>query len=207
MDPLEFRLVNYAETEPVTGKPFSSKSLRECYAEGAKRFGWAGRPLAPRRCATTNGFLVGWGMGTAVFPCPHFPAEARATLRADGTALVETAGADMGQGAWTALPQIAAEALGLDPDQVEFHSGPPPAGRRRRRRLRAIPRAPVSRCITPARTRSRSSPNWPPPIPPRPSSAPAMSASSPARGRLHRRDDETRSEAMRTSSRAPAGSS
>ncbi|MCF3642521.1 molybdopterin-dependent oxidoreductase, partial [Rhizobium sp. TRM95111] len=66
---------------------------------------------------------VGWGMGTAVFHCPHFPAEARATLRADGTALVETAGADMGQGAWTALAQIAAEALGLDPDQVELHSG------------------------------------------------------------------------------------
>jgi xanthine dehydrogenase YagR molybdenum-binding subunit len=70
-----------------------------------------------------DGFLVGWGMGTAVFPCPHFPAAARATLRADGTALVETAGADMGQGAWTALAQIAAEALGLDPEQVEFHSG------------------------------------------------------------------------------------
>ena len=70
-----------------------------------------------------NGFLVGWGMGTAVFHCPQFPAEARATLRADGSALVETAGADMGQGAWTALAQIAAEALGLDPDQVELHSG------------------------------------------------------------------------------------
>ena len=70
-----------------------------------------------------NGFLVGWGMGTAVFPCPHFPAAARATLRADGTALVETAGADMGQGAWTALPQIAAEALGLHIDQLDFRSG------------------------------------------------------------------------------------
>lgn len=123
MDPLEFRLANYAETEPGTGRPFSSKALRECYSEGAKRFGWAGRPLAPRQMRDENGFLVGWGMGTAVFHCPHFPAEARATLRADGTALVETAGADMGQGAWTALAQIAAEALGLDPDQVEFHSG------------------------------------------------------------------------------------
>jgi xanthine dehydrogenase YagR molybdenum-binding subunit len=123
MDPLDFRLTNYAETEPGTGRPFSSKALRECYFEGAKRFGWAGRPLAPRQMRDENGFLVGWGMGTAVFHCPHFPAEARATLRADGTALVETSGADMGQGAWTALVQIAAEALGLDPDQVEFHSG------------------------------------------------------------------------------------
>lgn len=123
MDPLDFRLANYAETEPGTGRPFSSKALRECYAEGAKRFGWAGRPLEPRRLRDEDGFLVGWGMGTAVFHCPHFPAEARATLRADGTALVETAGADMGQGAWTALAQIAAEALGLEPDQVELHSG------------------------------------------------------------------------------------
>ena len=123
MDPLAFRLLNYAETDPVTGRPFSSKALRECYAEGAARFGWSGRPREPRRMRDENGFLVGWGMGTAVFHCPHFPAEARATLRADGTALVETAGADMGQGAWTALAQIAAEALGLDPDRVELHSG------------------------------------------------------------------------------------
>lgn len=123
MDPLEFRLANYAETEPGTGRPYSSKALRECYAEGAKRFGWAGRPLVPRQMRDENGMLVGWGVGTALFPCPHFPAEARATLRADGTALVETAGVDMGQGAWTALAQIAAEALGLDPDKVEFHSG------------------------------------------------------------------------------------
>jgi xanthine dehydrogenase YagR molybdenum-binding subunit len=123
MDPLEFRLANYAETEPGTGRPFSSKALRECYAQGAKAFGWAGRPLAPRQMRDEDGLLVGWGVGTALFPCPHFAAQARATLRADGTALVETAGVDMGQGAWTALAQIAAEALGLDPDQVEFHSG------------------------------------------------------------------------------------
>lgn len=123
MDPLEFRLVNYAETEPGSGKPFSSKSLRECYAQGADRFGWSRRSLQPRQTREDNGFLVGWGMGTAVFHCPHFPAEARATLRADGTALVETSGIDMGQGAWTALAQIAAEALGLDPGQVELHAG------------------------------------------------------------------------------------
>ena len=29
----------------------------------------------------------------------------------------------MGQGAWTALAQIAADALGLDPDRFEFRSG------------------------------------------------------------------------------------
>ena len=123
MDPLEFRLTNYAENEPGTGRPYSSKALRECYAQGAKAFGWSGRPLQPRQMRDDDGMLVGWGVGTAIFPCPHFPAQARATVRNDGTALVETAGVDMGQGAWTALAQIAAEALGLDPDLVEFHSG------------------------------------------------------------------------------------
>ena len=123
MDPLDFRLANYAEVEPITGKPFSSKALRECYAEGAKRFGWSARPLAPRQMRDEDGMLVGWGMGTAVFPCPMFAAEARATLRADGTGLVETSLIDMGQGAWTALAQIAADALGLDIDKVELRGG------------------------------------------------------------------------------------
>ena len=45
MDPLAFRLKNYAEVEPISGKPFSSKALRDCYAQGAERFGWQRRPL------------------------------------------------------------------------------------------------------------------------------------------------------------------
>ncbi len=123
MDPLDFRLKNYAEVEPITGKPYSSKALRECYAEAAKAFGWSGRPLAPRQMRDDAGFLVGWGMGTAVFHCPMFAAEARATLRSDGTGLVETSAIDMGQGALTALAQIAADSLGLDIDQIEFRAG------------------------------------------------------------------------------------
>ncbi len=127
MDPLAFRLRNYAEVEPISGKPFSSKALRECYAQGAARFGWARRPLAPRQMRDENGFLVGWGVGTATFPAIMFQAKARAVIRRDGTGLatglVETGAHDMGQGAWTALAQIAADGLGLDIDQVEFRAG------------------------------------------------------------------------------------
>jgi len=123
MDPLEFRLRNYAEVEPVSGKPFSSKALRECYAEGAARFGWAGRPLAPRQMRDENGLLVGWGLGTATFPALMFQGQARAVLRRDGTGLVEAGAHDMGQGAWTALAQIAADSLGLDPERLEFRAG------------------------------------------------------------------------------------
>jgi xanthine dehydrogenase YagR molybdenum-binding subunit len=123
MDPLEFRLKNYAEVEPISGKPFSSKALRECYAQGAERFGWAGRPLGPRQMRDEAGLLVGWGLGTVTFPALMFQGAARAVIRNDGTGLVETGAHDMGQGAWTALAQIAADGLGLELDRIQFRSG------------------------------------------------------------------------------------
>ncbi|MFC3125579.1 xanthine dehydrogenase family protein molybdopterin-binding subunit [Pseudoroseomonas globiformis] len=123
IDPLEFRLRNYAEVEPISGKPFSSKALRECYEQGAQRFGWSGRPLAPRQMHDEVGLLVGWGMGTATFPALMFQGHARAVLRHDGTGVVETGAHDMGQGAWTALAQIAADGLALPSDRVAFHAG------------------------------------------------------------------------------------
>jgi xanthine dehydrogenase YagR molybdenum-binding subunit len=52
-----------------------------------------------------------------------FQAEARAVIRSDGSGVMEIGAHDMGQGAWTALAQIAADALGLELDQMEFRSG------------------------------------------------------------------------------------
>ncbi|MGP8119548.1 MAG: xanthine dehydrogenase family protein molybdopterin-binding subunit [Xanthobacteraceae bacterium] len=123
MDPLAFRLKNYADVEPMTGKPFSSKALRECYAQGAERFGWSRRPLQPRQLRDEAGLLVGWGVGTATFPALMFLGQARAVVRRDGSGLMETGAHDMGQGAWTALAQIAADALGLGLDAVAFRAG------------------------------------------------------------------------------------
>src|SRR6202045_848027 len=123
MDPLAFRNRNYAQGEAISGQPFSSKALRGCYAQGSERFGWSKRSLAPGQLRDEGGLLVGWGMGTATFPALMFQAEARAVLRGDGSGLMETGAHDMGQGAWTALAQIAADGLGLDQDQVEFKSG------------------------------------------------------------------------------------
>ena len=123
MDPLKFRIRNDAQVEPISGKPFSSKALRECYARGAERFGWAQRPLSPRQMRDDAGFLVGWGMGTATFPALMFQGTARAVIGADGRGVMETGAHDMGQGAGTALAQIAADGLGLDLDHLEFRSG------------------------------------------------------------------------------------
>jgi xanthine dehydrogenase YagR molybdenum-binding subunit len=123
IDPLAFRLANYAEVEPISGKPFSSKALRQCYSQGAERFGWQRRPVAPRQMRDPDGLLVGWGVGTATFPALMFEGHAKAVLRQDGSGVMEIGAHDMGQGAWTALAQIAADSLGLDIDQVEFRSG------------------------------------------------------------------------------------
>ncbi len=123
IDPLTFRLANYAEVEPISGKPFSSKALRECYAQGAGRFGWQRRPLAPRQMRDRDGLLVGWGVGTATFPALMFEGHAKAVLRQDGSGVMEIGAHEMGQGARTALDQIAADSLGLDIDRVEFRSG------------------------------------------------------------------------------------
>jgi xanthine dehydrogenase YagR molybdenum-binding subunit len=123
MDPLAFRLKNYAEVEPMSGKPFSSKALRECYRQAAERFGWERRPLAPRQMRDQNELLVGWGVGTAIYPARTFEAKARAVLRRDGSGIMEIGAHDVGQGAWTALAQIAADGLGLDIERLEFRSG------------------------------------------------------------------------------------
>ena len=66
IDPLELRLLNYAEVEPESGRPFSSKALRECYRLGAEKFGWMARTFEPRSMRDRR-WLVGWGMATGIW--------------------------------------------------------------------------------------------------------------------------------------------
>ena len=66
IDPLELRLKNYAERDQNEDKPFSSKELRECYRQGAEKFGWAKRHPQPRSMRDGD-HLIGWGMATGVW--------------------------------------------------------------------------------------------------------------------------------------------
>jgi len=122
MDPLELRLRNYAEVDPADGKPFSSKKLRECYVEGARRFGWDRRTHAPRSMRDGND-LVGWGMATALFAAFRQRAKARVGIGRDGRVLIETSTQEIGTGARTILPQIAAEVLGVPVEHVALAWG------------------------------------------------------------------------------------
>lgn len=122
IDPLEFRLINYAEKDPDTGKPFSSKALREAYKQGAAKFGWEKRKLEPRSMRDGR-WLVGWGTATGIWGAYQLPASVKITLKADGTANVQSATADIGPGTYTVITIIAAEFLGIAPEKVKFELG------------------------------------------------------------------------------------
>jgi xanthine dehydrogenase YagR molybdenum-binding subunit len=68
-------------------------------------------------------FTIGWGVATATYPAHKWKADARIHWQMDGTAQVRCAAHDLGTGAYTALTQIAADALGLDPEQVVVELG------------------------------------------------------------------------------------
>ena len=76
MDPMAFRLKNYAEQDPEKKLPWSSKSLRECYRMGAENFGWSRRKIEPRSMQEGND-LIGWGMASSVYPVHRSAAAAR----------------------------------------------------------------------------------------------------------------------------------
>ena len=122
MDPIELRLENYAETDPQSGKPWSSKSLRECYRAGAERFGWNKRAPKPR--AMSDGrWLIGYGMATATYPARQQAASCLARILPDGRALVRAGSQEIGCGTYTVMAQIAADALGLPVERVRFELG------------------------------------------------------------------------------------
>jgi xanthine dehydrogenase YagR molybdenum-binding subunit len=115
-------LKNYAEMDPESGRPWSSKSLRECYAKGAERFGWSRRTAQPRSMRDGD-TLVGLGMATATYPMKRMPASASARLRADGTVVVLAATHEFGTGTYTAMSQIAADAVGAPIERIQFDLG------------------------------------------------------------------------------------
>jgi xanthine dehydrogenase YagR molybdenum-binding subunit len=122
IDPLELRLINYAEKDPDSGKPFSSKALRDAYKQGAAKFGWEKRKIEPRSMRDGR-WLVGWGVATGIWGAYQVPASVRITLKADGTANVGSATADIGPGTYTVITMIAAEFLGIAPEKVKFELG------------------------------------------------------------------------------------
>jgi xanthine dehydrogenase YagR molybdenum-binding subunit len=122
MDPVEFRRVNDTMTDPISGKPYSSRSLMQCYAQASDAFGWKQREAQPGSMRDGD-WLVGWGCATALYPTHVATATARVRLTADGKVRVQTAAHEIGNGAYTVIGQMAAERLGIDLSSVTVEIG------------------------------------------------------------------------------------
>ncbi len=129
IDPLELRLRNYAEGDQVQERPYSSKFLREAYAQAARAIGWERRSKTPVRRDAAGGGATGakcrgLGLGTQIWGgAGSPPAYAEIRLNPDGTAEVRIGTQEIGTGAKTALTQIAAEVLSLPVDRVTVSLG------------------------------------------------------------------------------------
>jgi xanthine dehydrogenase YagR molybdenum-binding subunit len=122
MDPVQLRLINFAERNGNEDKPYSSKELRACYAEGAERFGWTRRNPEPRSMREGRQ-LIGWGMAGGVWEAMQMPASAKAHIDAHGKLTVSSATTDIGTGTYTVMTQIAAAAAGVSVDDTTFLLG------------------------------------------------------------------------------------
>jgi xanthine dehydrogenase YagR molybdenum-binding subunit len=122
MDPVELRRVNDTPLDPVDGKPFSSRSLMQCFDQAAAKFGWNRRNARPAETVVGD-WQVGMGCATACYPSNIGPAAVRVSLAADGKATVSMAGHEIGTGAYTTVAVVAARSLGLEPQNVTVLMG------------------------------------------------------------------------------------
>lgn len=122
MDPIELRRVNDTQTDPVSGLPFSSRSLMPCFDQAAAKFGWNKRKPEPRSMRDGD-WLIGYGCASACYPTNIGAAAARVSLSGDGKAIVGLAAHEIGTGAYTAMAITASQALGLKIDDVTVMMG------------------------------------------------------------------------------------
>jgi xanthine dehydrogenase YagR molybdenum-binding subunit len=122
LDPIELRLRNEPGADPEKHIPYSSRHLISCLQEGARRFGWDRRNSKPGQ-SRDGRWLVGMGVAAATRGNTLQLSKANVRLGPDGSAVVRMAMTDIGTGTYTILTQIAAEMLGLAPEQVRVELG------------------------------------------------------------------------------------
>ena len=135
VDPLDFRLMNHVrpggqpgqrtthperviDSQPLEGGiPFSSNGLQQCLELGAEAFGWRDyRPEEQRDPALKRGR----GVSIMIYRGgPGSPSAAEVRVEKSGAIKLITGLMDVGEGATTVLPQIAAEVIGAEYEQVE----------------------------------------------------------------------------------------
>ena len=137
IDPLDFRLMNHVrpegqpgqratpphqiiDSQPIEGGiPFSSNHLRQCLEQGAAAFGWRTYPDTNTPNIPNPTIRRGRGMSIMLYRGgPGAPSAAEVRIEKSGAVKLITGLMDVGEGATTVLPQIAAEILGAEYAQV-----------------------------------------------------------------------------------------
>lgn len=122
MDPLKFRLKNYADIDQVANQPYTTKRLREAYEKGAAVIGWhrrqnpAGSDPGPIKRGIGLATQIWWGGGGP-------PAYATLKLNHDGSVRVLAGSQDLGTGTYTYIAQVAAEVLEIPLDRISVTIG------------------------------------------------------------------------------------
>jgi xanthine dehydrogenase YagR molybdenum-binding subunit len=122
MDPLEFRLKNYAERDPVDDLPYSSKLLKEAYLKGAEVFEWkkkwkpAGSDSGPIKRGVGLATQIWGGSGGP-------PTYVTMNLNSDGSVQLLCGTQDLGGGTYTFMAQVAAEILEIPMEKIEVILG------------------------------------------------------------------------------------
>jgi xanthine dehydrogenase YagR molybdenum-binding subunit len=122
MDPIELRRVNDTDFDPVTGLPFTSRSLMACFDQAAAQIGWHKRAAEPGSMIDGE-WQLGYGCATACYPSNIGPAAVRIAITADGKATAALAGHEIGTGAYTTVALAVAQFLGVDIGDVTVHMG------------------------------------------------------------------------------------
>jgi len=121
MDPLEFRVKNYADVDPASNRPYTSKVLKEAYKRGAEAIGWHNR----RPAGTTSGLIKkGIGVATQIWGGGGGPpAYAILKLNRDGSVHVIPGSQDNGCGTYTFVAQVASEVLEIPMERIQVTLG------------------------------------------------------------------------------------
>ena len=122
LDPLDFRLKNYAEIDQESNEPYTSKLLKEAYQKGADAIGW----YTKRKPAGANPGLIkkGIGMATQIWGGGGAPPTyATIELNRDGSMLVRSGTQDLGTGTYTIIAQVASEVLEIPIDRISVMIG------------------------------------------------------------------------------------
>ena len=119
MDPLELRLKNLLKEGGrfITGEPMVAVGISECVRQAAKAVDW--RHNEEQAMKPAGPLVRGKGLAVAI-KSTSTPSTSAASVRlnADGSAVLLTSSAEIGQGAQTSLAQIVGDVLCLPLDRV-----------------------------------------------------------------------------------------